>query len=128
MKDDTEYSTPWKKVNITANIIVTAVPYKAPFLLPCIKEWWAYVIVTPEDNNNIVFNNGNSKGLTACIPNGGHCAPNSTLGDIALWKNAQNIAKKKKTSDIINKPTPKFNPFCTALVWLPNKFLLKLHL
>ena len=64
MKEDTEYSTPWKKVNITANIIVTAVPYKAPFLLPCIKEWWAYVIVTPEDNNNIVFNNVNSKGLT----------------------------------------------------------------
>ena len=63
----------------------------------------------------IVFNNGNSKGFTACIPNGGHCAPNSTLGDIALWKNAQNIAKKKNTSDIINKPTPKFNPFCTAL-------------
>jgi hypothetical protein len=64
----------------------------------------------------IVFNNGNSKGFIPCIPNGGHCAPNSTLGDIALWKNAQNIAKKKNTSDIINKPTPKFNPFCTALV------------
>ena len=46
---------------------------------------------------------------------GGHCAPNSTLGDIALWKNAQKIAKKKNTSEIINKPTPKFNPFCTAL-------------
>ena len=77
----TEYSTPWKKVNTKANTIVTAVPYKAPFLLPCIKEWWAYVIVTPEDNNNIVFNKGNSNGFTACIPKGGHCAPNSTLGD-----------------------------------------------
>jgi hypothetical protein len=39
VKEDTEYSTPWKKVNIKANIIVTTVPYKAPFLLPCIKEW-----------------------------------------------------------------------------------------
>jgi hypothetical protein len=116
VKEDTEYSTPWKKVNITANIIVTNVPYKAPFLLPCINEWCAYVIVTPDDNNKIVFNNGNSKGFTACIPNGGHWAPNSTLGEIALWKNAQNIAKKKKTSETMNNPTPKFNPFCTALV------------
>jgi hypothetical protein len=84
VKEDTEYSTPCKKVNTIANIIVTIVPYKAPFLLPCINEWCAYVIVTPEDNNIIVFNKGNSKGFTACIPNGGHCAPNSTLGDIAL--------------------------------------------
>jgi hypothetical protein len=116
VKEDTEYSTPWKNVNIIANTIVTTVPYNAPFLLPCINEWWAYVIVTPDDNNIIVFNNGNSKGFTACIPNGGHCAPNSTLGDIALWKNAQKIAKKKNTSEIINNPTPKFNPFCTAFV------------
>jgi len=41
-------------------------------------------MVTPDDNNITVFNSGNSKGFTACIPNGGHCAPNSTLGDIAL--------------------------------------------
>jgi hypothetical protein len=116
VKEETEYSTPWKNVNTIANIIVTTVPYKAPFLLPCINEWCAYVIVTPEDNNNIVFNNGNSKGFTACIPNGGHCAPNSILGEIALWKKAQNMAKKKKTSEIMNKPTPKFNPFCTAFV------------
>jgi hypothetical protein len=45
---------------------------------------------------------------------GGHCAPNSTLGDIELWKKVQNIAKKKNTSDTINKPTPRFNPLCTA--------------
>jgi hypothetical protein len=52
----------------------------------------------------------------ACIPNGGHCAPISTSGLKALWKYAQKIAKKKNTSDIINKATPKFNPFCTAKV------------
>jgi hypothetical protein len=39
---------------------------------------------TPEDNNNIVFNKGNSNEYTACISKGCHCAPNSTLGDTAL--------------------------------------------
>ncbi len=31
-----------------------------------------------------VFNKGNSKGLTATIPRGGHRPPNSTVGDKAL--------------------------------------------
>ena len=75
-------------MNIKADRTVKIEPYKAPLLSPFINEWCAYVIVTPEDNNNIVFNNGNSKGFTACIPNGGHCAPNSILGEIALWKKA----------------------------------------
>ena len=44
-----------KHVNITANITVATKPYKAPFLFPCIKEWWAYVTVTPDDNNITVF-------------------------------------------------------------------------
>jgi len=43
-----------------------------------------------------VFNKGNSKGFIACIPNGGHSEPISTSGLIALWKYAQNIARKKK--------------------------------
>ena len=51
VKDDTLYSNPWKPVKITANIIVTIEPYKAPLLLPWIKEWWAYVTVAPLDNN-----------------------------------------------------------------------------
>jgi hypothetical protein len=38
---------------------------------------------------------------------------------IFLWKNVQNIAKKNKASLTINKPTPMFNPLCTARVWLP---------
>jgi hypothetical protein len=49
--------------------------------------------------------------LIACIPNGGHCDPISTSGLIPLWKKAQNIAKKKNTSDTINKATPIFIPF-----------------
>ena len=35
-------------------------------------------------------------------------------------KNVQNIAKKNKASDTINKPTPRFSPFWTARVWLPK--------
>ena len=37
-----------------------------------LRTWWAYVIVTPLDNNITVFNKGNSKGLIGSIPIGGH--------------------------------------------------------
>jgi hypothetical protein len=67
-----------------------------------------------------VLSKGNSKGFIASIPIGGHWAPNSTVGDKALWKKAQKIAKKNNASDIINIATPIFNPFCTANVWLPK--------
>jgi hypothetical protein len=63
-----------------------------------------------------VLSNGSSKGFTGSIPKGGHCAPNSTVGVNALWKNAQKIAIKNNASETINNITPKFNPFCTANV------------
>jgi len=63
-----------------------------------------------------VFNKGNSKGLIDSIPKGGHLAPNSTVGDKALWKNDQNMAKKNNASDAINKATPILIPLCTAKV------------
>lgn len=69
---------------MTAKITVAIEPYRDPFLSPLIKEWWAYVIVAPLDNNITVFNKGNSKGLTGSIPKGGHWAPNSTVGVKAL--------------------------------------------
>ena len=94
-------------------------PYKALPLAPLIKKWCPYVTVKPEPSNITVFINGNSKGSMASIPIGGHIAPNSTVGDSALWKNVQKIAKKNKASDTINKPTPIFNPLWTASVWLP---------
>ncbi len=62
-----------------------------------------------------------TKGLTPSIPKGGHCPPNSILGEMELWKKAQKIVKKKNTSETINKPTPKFKPLWTAYVWLPKK-------
>lgn len=107
-------------MNIIAKKIVKTRPYKVPDLFPCIKEWWAYVTVTPEDKRITVFNRGNSKGFIAWVPIGGHSVPISMLGDKALWKNVQNIAKKKRASETINNPTPKFNPLCTAEVWLPR--------
>ena len=55
VNEETEYSIPWNAVNIRANIIVNIAPYNAPFLFPCIKEWWEYVIVTPDANNITVF-------------------------------------------------------------------------
>lgn len=67
-----------------------------------------------------MFSNGISKGFKGSIPAGGQCAPSSTVGAKALWKYAQKIEIKKKTSLTINKATPKFNPFCTAKVWLPK--------
>ena len=42
-----------KPVKITANNIVAIEPYKAPFLFPWIKEWWAYVTVTKSQNNRL---------------------------------------------------------------------------
>lgn len=67
-----------------------------------------------------MFSKGNSKGLTEFIPRGGHLAPNSIVGDSALWKNAQKIPKKNNASDIINKATPILSPFWTAKVWFPK--------
>lgn len=107
-------------MNTIASIIVNIKPYKDPDLVPCINEWWAYVTVTPDAKSSAVFNNGNSKGSIDDIPIGGQIAPNSTVGDKELWKNAQNIARKNKASDTINKPTPILIPLCTAKVWLPK--------
>ena len=50
-------------MKITAKITVAIEPYRDPFLSPLIKEWWAYVIVAPLDNNITVFNKGNSNNL-----------------------------------------------------------------
>lgn len=77
------------------------------------------MIVTPDDNSIIVLRRGNSKGFIGSTPLGGHCAPISTVGDKALWKNVQNISKKNKASLTINKATPIVIPLCTADVWLP---------
>jgi hypothetical protein len=117
VNEDTEYSTPCNAVNIVANTTVYNRPYSALLLLAFIKKWCPYVTVNPEESKITVLINGSSKGSIASIPIGGHIAPSSTAGERALWKKVQKIAKKNKASDTINKPTPMFNPLCTAKVW-----------
>lgn len=73
----------------------------------------------PDDNNKTVFNKGSSNALIASIPFGGQWPPNSTVGANELWKKAQKIERKKKTSLTIKRATPIVKPFCTANVWLP---------
>jgi hypothetical protein len=110
-------------VNIIASKIANIKPLYALDLLPLIKEWWAYVTVNPEDNNTIVFSNGNSKESIDSIPKGGHIIPNSIEGERAVWKKVQKIATKNKTSDTINNPIPIVIPLWTAEVWFPKNVL-----
>jgi len=84
-----------------------------------IKPWWAHVTVTPEANKIIVFKRGTWKGLNGITPWGGHCKPNSIVGERLLWKKAQKKEKKNNTSDVINRIIPHRNPFATINVCRP---------
>lgn len=55
-------------------------------------------------------------GLKAIIPLHGHIWPIIISGDSDAWKKAQKNDKKKKTSDVINKIIPNFNPLITSAV------------
>jgi len=67
----------------------------------------------PEANNTAVFSNGTLNGFKGVIPVGGQAQPNSGVGERLLWKNAQKKAKKKSTSDVINKIIPHRRPLVT---------------
>jgi hypothetical protein len=60
-----------------------------------------------------VFNNGTLNGLIGVIPTGGQQHPSSGVGARLLWKKAQKKAKKKHTSDRINKIIPHRRPLAT---------------
>lgn len=83
--------------------------------------WCAHVIVIPEHNRIIVFNNGICIGLKVITPSGGHVIPISMVGDSLLWKNAQKNDVKNSTSDTINRIIPIFRPVTTFLVCFPWK-------
>lgn len=74
------------------------------------------MIVTPDDKSTTVFSNGTPQGDKGLILIGGHLVPNSILGANLLWKNAQKKAKKKHTSDKINRIIPIRNPIIVFLV------------
>lgn len=79
--------------------------------------------MTPEANNIIVFNNGNSVGLTTVMPNGGQDIPKSIEGLSDEWKKAQNRDTNISISLITNNKKPWFNPFFTNIVWSPKYVL-----
>lgn len=84
--------------------------------LPSIKLWWAHVTVTPEARRTAVFRSGILNGLIGVIPIGGQQQPSSGVGARLLWKNAQKKAKKKHTSDRMNKIIPQRRPLATYVV------------
>ena len=67
-----------------------------------------------------MFNRGTPHGERGLIPLGGHLLPSSIAGDNLLWKKAQKNAKKKHTSDTINKTSPIRNPRAVVSVWKPT--------
>ena len=69
--------------------------------------------VTPEARRTAVFNKGILNGFSGVIPAGGQQHPSSGVGDKLLWKNAQKNAKKKRTSDVINRIIPHRRPLVT---------------
>ena len=75
--------------------------------------------VTPDDRRMMVFKRGTWNGLNGVTPVGGHCKPISMVGAKLLWKKAQKNEKKNRTSDVINRIIPHFNPFNTINVCRP---------
>lgn len=82
-------------------------------------SWCDQVTVTPEDNNRMVFIRGILIGLKVLIDMEGQFCPNSIVGEILLWKNAQKKDTKKRTSDTINRTIPIFSPFITSDECIP---------
>jgi hypothetical protein len=84
--------------------------------LPIIKARCAHVILTPDDNNIIVFNKGKPHGFKTTIPAGGHTHPIAIDGARLQWKKAQKKPKKNIISETINNIIPKRKPCCTLFV------------
>lgn len=88
--------------------------------LPSIRLWWAHVTVTPDARRTAVFRSGTLNGLIGVTPIGGQQQPNSGVGASLLWKKAQKNAKKKHTSDKMNRIIPHRSPLATYDVWCPR--------
>lgn len=82
-------------------------------------SWCDHVIVAPEDNKIIEFNNGISIGSNGVIPIGGHIKPSSMFGEILLLKNAQKNLMKNIISDVINIIILYFNNDIILISWWP---------
>jgi hypothetical protein len=115
-----QYSIPWSVVKYNPSKTVKYNLLILLFRFFNIIEWCAQVTDTPEDNKIIVFKRGIFIGLNNLIPIGGHTIPNSGVGEILLWKNAQKNEKKNNTSETINKITPILIPKITRFGWDPS--------
>jgi len=89
--------------------------------LSSIRAIWAQVMVAPDERRMVVFSIGTSKGLMASIPTGGQTLPTSTFGLNEAWKKAQKNAKKKNTSEQMNRTIPMRIPLSTLRVCFPWK-------
>ena len=72
--------------------------------------------VTPDASSTAVFKRGIEKGFRGVIPIGGQVQPKSGVGAKELWKKAQKNAKKKRTSEAMNKIIPQRRPVITLVV------------
>lgn len=113
------YSNPCNAVKITPKVIVMAKEITDLENFFFNISWWHQVTVTPEDRSRIVFIKGILIGLKVTMDKEGHICPNSIVGEILLWKNAQKKDAKNKTSDTINRIIPIFNPFITSEECIP---------
>lgn len=86
------------------------------------------VIVTPDNKRIKVFNKGISQGekMNGAMPTGGHCKPNSTVGDIDEWKKLQKKATKNITSEKINNNIETIKLLWIGKVWNPSKLLSRI--
>lgn len=112
-KGAVKYSKAWNSENTNPNLIVRFKDKTAILKDPFSKAWCLHVTATPEDKRRIVFNKGILIGLKGKIPIGGQDCPTSTTGEILLCKKAQKKARKKNTSEMINKIIPVFRPLIT---------------
>lgn len=113
------YSNPWNIEKIAPREIVENKEKAAHEKFSFKIAWWDQVTVTPEERSKIVFNKGILIGLNVLILRGGHAWPNSMVGEILLWKNAQKNEAKNNTSEEINRIIPVFSPVITIFEWCP---------
>ena len=104
-----------------AKITVRIRPKVAPHRFPATSEWWLNVTLQPEANSKSVLNSGRAVASRGTIPVGGQATANSKVGERALWKYAQKIEKKTRTSVPINIVIPWLSARLTSKVWSPAR-------
>ena len=114
------YSPAWRTVKYAPSLTVRVKAWMAFVRLPSIRLWCAHVTVTPEAKSTAVFRSGTLNGFSGCTPTGGQQHPSSGVGARLLWKKAQKNAKKKQTSDRMNRIIPQRSPEVTYDVWHPR--------